>query len=83
MKPGVVLVCLLLLTTPASAVFKYDANGNMVEDGRFTYEYDGANRLSKVFKEDVLQEQYWYDHEGRRAHCMTIVCTNPFLRTFG
>ena len=38
----------------------------MVSDGEYTYVYNDANRLSKVFKEDTLFEQYWYDSDGQR-----------------
>jgi RHS repeat-associated protein len=46
----------------------YDSNGNLIEDGEFTYIYNDANQISEVRYKDnnSLVEKYWYDSEGRR-----------------
>jgi RHS repeat-associated protein len=45
--------------------FSYDANGNIVDDGTFTYTHDSENRLVQVTNgTDVIT--YGYDGEGRR-----------------
>jgi RHS repeat-associated protein len=46
----------------------YDSNGNLIEDGEFTYIYNDANQISEVRYKDnnSLVEKYWYDAEGRR-----------------
>jgi RHS repeat-associated protein len=43
----------------------YDANGNVINDGTFTYTYDSENRLVQVTNgADVIT--YGYDGDGRR-----------------
>jgi RHS repeat-associated protein len=45
--------------------FSYDANGNVIGDGTFTYDYDSENRLIQVTNgTDAIT--YGYDGEGRR-----------------
>ena len=45
--------------------FSYDANGNILDDGTFTYTYDSENRLIEVTNgTDVIT--YGYDGDGRR-----------------
>ncbi|HLC75162.1 MAG TPA: hypothetical protein VJH88_04895, partial [Candidatus Nanoarchaeia archaeon] len=49
----IALACIILLASiaPVSAItyqLNYDANGNLVDDGRFAYEYDDINQLIKV-----------------------------------
>ena len=71
------LLSLMLLSTvfsySAFAVeedFVYDANGNLVRDGRFYYEYDGGNMLSVVREGNMtgrVVEEYWYDAGGERV----------------
>jgi len=46
--------------------YGYDANGNVVNDSEFTYEYNSANRLERVLKDGEVVEQYWYDADGIR-----------------
>ncbi|WP_129582749.1 RHS repeat domain-containing protein, partial [Methanolobus psychrotolerans] len=47
----------------------YDANGNLVEDEDFTYNYNDANQLSEVryASNNSLVEKYWYDANGQRV----------------
>jgi len=50
--------------------FVYDDNGNMIQDGTYYYEYNGANQLSRV-REGAstgrIMEEYKYNPEGRRV----------------
>ncbi|WP_321430249.1 DUF2341 domain-containing protein [uncultured Methanolobus sp.] len=48
---------------------EYDANGNLIEDGDFTYIYNDANQLSEVrySSNGSFVEKYWYDASGRRV----------------
>ena len=52
--------------------FQYDQDGNLTQDGRFTYTWDGENRLIKAeTREDLpvdvprVKVDYAYDHQGR------------------
>ncbi|MFH0862131.1 MAG: RHS repeat-associated core domain-containing protein [Candidatus Altiarchaeota archaeon] len=48
--------------------YTYDSNGNMLQDERFKYEYNGMNML-KIVKNastDAVVEQYWYGPDGQR-----------------
>ncbi|MDR2943966.1 MAG: FG-GAP-like repeat-containing protein [Methanosarcinales archaeon] len=48
----------------------YDENGNLIEDGEFTYTYDEANNLRTVLKksdDNKIVAQYWYDENGQRV----------------
>jgi uncharacterized protein RhaS with RHS repeats len=46
----------------------YDENGNLLQDEKFKYYYDGFNQLSKVTTlNDELVSLYGYDHEGKRV----------------
>ena len=51
--------------------FSYDADGNMTNDGRFTYTFDAENRLVSacpiVPAENALAVEHAYDH---RHHCI-------------
>lgn len=46
----------------------YDANGNLLDDGKFTYEWDADNRLRKVSNKETKDQiaEYWYDDADRR-----------------
>jgi len=46
--------------------YTYDANGNMISDGEFTFEYDASNNMVNVSRSGNLVEQYVYDHSGNR-----------------
>jgi len=49
--------------------YVYDANGNMIQDDRFYYEYNSANKLSKVREWDLtgrIIEEYKYNYRGER-----------------
>ena len=46
--------------------FTYDANGNLKNDGIYTYYWNNENRLARVEKADQLIE-FKYDYMGRRV----------------
>jgi len=69
-------------------VFKYDADGNLTNDGRFAYIWDGENRLTKMVVNTNVGPQYTlnfsYDYQGRRIQKMVStnsvgIYTNRFL----
>jgi RHS repeat-associated protein len=53
-------------------VFGYDADGNLTNDGRWAYAWDGENRLTRMFAPttapsgSVKALTYGYDWQGRR-----------------
>jgi RHS repeat-associated protein len=58
--------------TPES--FQYDSDGNLTQDGRFDYTWNGENRLIKAETRDDIPAavprvtvEYAYDHQGRMA----------------
>jgi len=47
----------------------YDSNGNLIEDGSFSYAYNDANRLVKVLKKvenNKVIAEFFYDESGNR-----------------
>jgi len=61
-------------------VFEYDADGNLTQDGRWTYEWNGENRLTRMTtRSDVPGPHYQlifqYDWMGRRIR-KTVVNTD-------
>ena len=54
--------------------FTYDDDGNMLSDGRFTYTWDGENRLTSIETSEAaastgasrVKVEYSYDHRSRR-----------------
>ena len=48
-----------------SVEFEYDADGNMLSDGQFDYEYDAQNQLISVANE-TEKKVFVYDFAGRR-----------------
>jgi RHS repeat-associated protein len=63
--------------------FQYDDDGNLTQDGRFTYTWDGENRLIGVTSRDDLpasvprvKVDYLYDHQSRRIASAFAVWTN-------
>ena len=55
------------ITPPGGSVttMTYDANGNLTNDGKFSYSYDPENRLTGA-SETGMSATYLYDPEGRR-----------------
>ena len=61
------LVIIIPTSFANSVSLEYDANGNVLSDGTYNYEYNDFNRLSKIFSLDGgVIEQYWYDHTNKR-----------------
>jgi RHS repeat-associated protein len=69
-------------------VFNYDADGNLTNDGRWSYVWDGENRLIQMTVNTNVGPQYKlifvYDEKGRRIQkvAMTntvVLSTNNFL----
>jgi RHS repeat-associated protein len=56
----------------ATETFTHDADGNLTQDGRWTYTWDGENRLIEMKRESAtpagarLRLVFEYDHQGRR-----------------
>ncbi|MBI2147407.1 PKD domain-containing protein [Candidatus Woesearchaeota archaeon] len=52
----------------SNATLLYDANGNLLEDQFYRYEYDSFNQLARIKNKlsNAVLEQYWYDHDGNR-----------------
>jgi len=46
--------------------FAYDDNGNIVNNGKYAFQYDYKNRLIKVWTGETTIAQYSYDLLGRR-----------------
>ena len=72
--------------TPES--FTYDADGNLTQDGRWTYTWDGENRLVQMTVNTNVGPQYQinfaYDAKGRRIQKLVAnnsgpLYTNNFL----
>ena len=55
----------------------YDANGNLIEDGNFTYQYDFENRLVSVNDGNIAN--YQYDPLGRRISKITATGTTKYF----
>jgi hypothetical protein len=61
-----------MFNRPATETFTYDADGNLTQDGRWTYTWGGENRLIEM-KRDTGSPAgagqrlvFEYDHQGRR-----------------
>ena len=49
----------------------YDADGNLLSDGVFTFTYDAANRLKTISSNGVLLVTNFYDAKSRRVRKVT------------
>jgi RHS repeat-associated protein len=60
---------LIQKSDPAAANYVYDKNGNLVDDGTFTYQWDFQNRLRVVTRkaDGAIVADYTYDAENRRV----------------
>jgi len=73
------------LTNINGSQLLYDANGNLQQDLRYTYDYDEENRLTQVTRlsDSAIVGQYWYDALGRRIIKLAApsgsIATNIFL----
>ena len=77
--------CVFVAQTPES--FQYDSDGNLPQNGRFTYTWGGENRLSGVTTRYDLPAavprvmvEYAYD-QSRRIASSTAVWTNYACQT--
>lgn len=61
--------------------YKHDADGNRIEDERFTYRYDANNRLAEaVSKTDPTNRvRYFFDAFGQRVARITSTQTQHFV----
>ncbi|MEX2338406.1 MAG: RHS repeat-associated core domain-containing protein [Aquisalimonadaceae bacterium] len=57
----------------------YDARGNLVRRGEFTFSYDGANRLRDVHRHSELVGRYTYNVHHQRTRKETAAGTVHFL----
>jgi YD repeat-containing protein len=46
----------------------YDGNGNLTNDGTFTYAYDAESRLTSISQGGTTVATYAYDAQGRRKN---------------
>jgi RHS repeat-associated protein len=69
-------------------IFSYDVDGNLTNDGRWAYSWDGENRLKSMTVNTNVGPQYQltfgYDYQGRRIQKIvatngTSIYTNKFL----
>ncbi|MGE0254355.1 MAG: RHS repeat-associated core domain-containing protein [Alphaproteobacteria bacterium] len=58
-------------TEIGAATPDYDDNGNLTDDGTFTYTYDAENRLTEIADGGGTVAEYAYDARGRRKS-MTV-----------
>lgn len=77
-----------VFVTQTPEQFGYDADGNLTNDGRWSYIWDGENRLIQMSVNTNVGPQYQlefaYDYQGRRIQKMVStngmgVYTNNFL----
>ena len=57
----------------------YDADGNLVSFGDWSYAYDSAARLTEVRSNGVLIASNYYDHQGRRVRLVTSEASYTFI----
>ena len=60
-------------------LFEYDDDGNLLNDGYYTFTYDSANRLEKVSTNGVLVLTNIYDAKSRRVRKVTPEATMAFF----
>ena len=65
------VVCQRVAADPE--IFAYDADGNLISDGLWTYDWDAENRLIHVMSREEVPDVAWtdlrfqYDWQGRRV----------------
>ncbi len=60
------LLIWMIVLLPVCYAIDYDANGNMIYDGEYTYTYDSFNQLIHVNSSNFT-ENYKYDYNGNRV----------------
>jgi RHS repeat-associated protein len=79
-SPGQASVTGHVYVPKKSELYTYDADGNLLTDGRWSYTWDGENRLTSMTSltgaptGSQLQLAFAYDYQGRRIQ--KIVSTN-------
>jgi RHS repeat-associated protein len=63
------------------ANFAYDLNGNLIDDGSRTYEFNDFNQLMRITDKNSTQTiaSYTYDEEGKRISSTTSLGTINFF----
>jgi YD repeat-containing protein len=56
------------VTLPATSVFTYDLNGNLLSDGTRYFVYDDENQLLSVTVSNAWQSQYVYAGRPSSSH---------------
>ncbi|MED3736650.1 RHS repeat domain-containing protein [Virgibacillus pantothenticus] len=71
------------LTAYGKETINYDKNGNRIEDGTYTYEWNAADQLVAVTKkgESTPFAEYKYDDDGRRIQKKVKVMITDKLQT--
>ena len=69
----------ILRASASPREISHDADGNMTNDGVFTYTYDSASRLTSVSSNDILLVTNQYDCRGRRVRKITQTATHTFF----
>ncbi len=64
---------------PSAGPPAYDADGNMISNGTFSYTWDAENRLAEVRSNGAAIVRNTYDFMGRRVRKTTATATNTFL----
>jgi RHS repeat-associated protein len=59
--------------------YSYDAAGNLIQDDRFQYLYNQANRLAEVKQGGATYARYLYNAEGQRVAKTTLGQTHHFV----
>ena len=57
----------------------YDTDGNLTNDGVFSYSYNAENRLVSVSSNEIVLVANQYDHKGRRIRKTTPTSETTFL----
>lgn len=65
----VLLNSLIFYPVMAQDAYTYDANGNMIQGGDYTYDYNDDNRLTRISRvsDGSTVAEYFYDASGQRV----------------
>ena len=66
-------------TAPQTFAISHDLDGNLTNDGTFTYSYDSENRLASVSSNGVVLVANEYDYRGRRIRKTTPTTETTFV----
>ncbi|MBQ3288657.1 MAG: RHS repeat-associated core domain-containing protein [Kiritimatiellae bacterium] len=69
----------ILRASASTHEISHDADGNMTNDGVFTYTYDSASRLTTVSSNGIILVTNLYDCRGRRVRKITQTATYTFF----